>query len=209
MAQAWMPGTDRLGGGTARTPPGIGAPRTVWTVTESDPGAWSAHKEARRMVDEGHPAHLVWNPLTGEVVQTLAATRRSRLALGGTHQYGLHLDHGHEGRVCLVVAAVASREAPFTDGPMHGLAPILAWLDSWGVERAWHAGPPGREGAKAGEAVRRWARGGHFGHDQVPGSSAKGPGRLDTARLLAAGPPVEGAPRAPRARPGTPRSATA
>ncbi|WP_150242294.1 hypothetical protein [Nocardiopsis quinghaiensis] len=208
MAEAWMPGAERLDGGAVRTPPGIGAPRAVWTVTESDPGAWSAREEARRMVDEERTAHLVWNPLTGEVVQTLAATRRSRVALGSTHQYGLHLDHGHEGRVCLVVAAIASREAPFTDGPMLGLAPILAWTDSWGVARTWHAGPPGREGVKAGEAARQWARGGHFGHDQVPGSCAKGPGRLDTARLLATGPPVEGASRAPRTRPEPRRSAT-
>ncbi|NYH54045.1 hypothetical protein HNR06_003634 [Nocardiopsis arvandica] len=208
MAEAWMPGTERLDGGSVRTPPGIGAPRAVWTVTESDPEAWSAHEEARRMVDEGRAAHLVWNPLTGEVVQTLAATRRGRLALGGTDQHGLHLDHGHEGRVCLVVAAIAFRETPFTDGPMRGLTPILAWLDSWEVARDWPAGPPGREGAKAGEAARRWARGGHFGHDQVPGSSAKGPGRLDTARLLAASPPVEGAPRTPRPRPEARRSAT-
>ncbi|APC34368.1 MULTISPECIES: hypothetical protein [Nocardiopsis] len=250
MTEAWMPGAERFGGGTSnRTPPGIGAPRAVWTVTGSDPGAWSAREEARRLVNEEREAHLVWNPLTGDVVQTLAATCRGRLPLGGTHQYELYHDHGHEGRVCLVVAVVSSWEIPFTDGPMRGLSPILTWLDSWGVERVWRADPaesvagavdagspekrsgeariPGMrsavsdtvaagvaatgsaaahsataphsaEATRAARVARAWARGGHFGHDQVPGSCAKGPGGLDTARLLATGlvPPPSG-PRAP------------
>ncbi|NKY99838.1 hypothetical protein [Nocardiopsis alborubida] len=232
MAEAWMPGAERLGGGTStRTPPGIGAPRAVWTVTGSDPGSWSAREEARRLVNEERAAHLVWNPLTGDVVQTLAATCRGRLHLGSTRRYELYLDHGHEGRVCLVVAVVSSWEVPFTDGPMRGLSPILTWLDSWGVERVWRADPPGpvagtvaarstetgtavtgavtaeaaahaataphaAETTRAALTARAWARGGHFGHDQVPGSSAKGPGGLDTARLLATGlvPPPSGPP---------------
>lgn len=239
-----MPGAERFGGGTStRTAPGIGAPRAVWTVTGSDPGAWSAREEAQRLVNEEREAHLVWNPLTGDVVQTLAATCRGRLPLGGTRQYELYHDHGHEGRVCLVVAVVSSGETPFTDGPLHGLSPILTWLDSWGVERIWRADPVGpvagtvdagsrekrsgearvpgtgsaadtvaagvaaaggaaaphsAETTRAARVARAWARGGHFGHDQVPGSCAKGPGRLDTARLLATGlvPPPSG-PRAP------------
>lgn len=230
-----MPGAERFGGGTStRTPPGIGAPRAVWTVTGSDPGGWSAREEARRLVNEEREAHLVWNPLTGDVVQTLAATCRGRLPLGGTRRYALYHDHGHEGRVCLVVAVVSLWETPFTDGPMRGLSPILTWLDSWGVERVWRADPAGSvagtadagstekrsgearapgprsaaahaataphsaEAARAARVARAWARGGHFGHDQVPGSCAKGPGGLDTARLLATGlvPPPSG-PRAP------------
>lgn len=209
MVKAWMPGAERLDGGTVRTPPGSGAPRAVWTVTGSEPEAWSAHEEARRLLDEGRSVHLVWNPLTGEVVQTMAATRRGRLVLGSTSLYEQYLDHGHEGRVCLVVAVVSAWERPFTDGPMRGLAPILEWLDSWGVERAWPAGSPGTggaevpgtEGAKIPGTTRTWARGGHFGHDQVPGSSAKGPGRLDTARLLMTDTHVERPSPAPRTQP--------
>lgn len=228
-----MPGAERLGGGTStRTPPGSGAPRAVWTVTGSDPEAWSAREEAQRLVDEERAAHLVWNPLTGDVVQTLAATRRANLLLGSTRQYELYLDHGHEGRVCLVVAVVSSWEASFTDGPMRGLSPILTWLDSWGVERVWPAGPPGleagaaeaaahaataphstvkaphsAEATRAARTARAWARGGHFGHDQVPGSSAKGPGRLDTARLLATGlvPPPGGPHTSSEQRPSATR----
>lgn len=184
MARAWMPEAERLGADTTPAPAGIGAPRAVWTVTGSDPRAWSAREEALRMLDGGRTSHLVWNPLTGEVAQTLAATRRGRLELGCTRLNGVRLDHGHEGRVCLVVAVVASPEEPFTDGPMCGLEPILAWLDSWGIARVWPAGRPGTGSRTTEGGARLWARGGHFGHDQVPGSCSKGPGRLDTARLL-------------------------
>lgn len=189
-----MPGAERVGGGATeaatRTPLGIGAPRAVWTVTSSAPRVWSARAEARRMVEEGQAVHLVWNPLCGEVAQVLAATRRSRQRLGHTQQQGQSIDHGQEGRVCLLVAVVAVRERPFTDEPMFGLPAIMAWLDSWGVMRNWPAGPPGTppptSTAQEANAVRIWSRGGHFGHDQVPGSTSAGPGVLDTQRLLAA-----------------------
>lgn len=191
MAKAWMPGAERIDGGPARTANGAGAPRAVWTVTGSDPGVWSAAEEARRLIHEGRTTHLVWNPVSGQVVQLLAATRRAEMALGGTAAFGRHLDHGDEGRVCLVVAVVGTKERPFTDGPMTGLSTLLEWLDSWGVSRTWPAGPPGHGsvgGATAVEdAVRCWSRGGHFGHDQVPGSVASAPGPVSPGRLLSGG----------------------
>ncbi|WP_017589365.1 hypothetical protein [Nocardiopsis ganjiahuensis] len=190
MAKAWMPGAERIDGGTTRTAVGIGAPRAVWTVTDTDPNMWSAREEALRLVHEGKTAHLVWNPLTGTVAQILAATRRSELVLGHTWRYGQFLDHGDEGRVCLVISVVSTEKEPFTDGPLVGLAPILAWLESWGVPGRWPAGPPGLWGERRPgpeEATRVWSRGGHFGHDQVPGSLATAPGRIDPGHVLAPG----------------------
>lgn len=190
MAKAWMPGAERIDGGTTRTARGAGAPRAVWTVTGADPHMWSAREEAIRLVHEGRTPHLVWNPLTGAVAQIQAATRRSELVLGHTWRYGQHLDHGDEGRVCLLIAVVSTEKEPFTDGPLVGLAPVLEWLDSWGVQRSWPAGPPGPGGERhpSGEArARTWSRGGHFGHGQVPGSVSTAPGRVDPEQLLTAG----------------------
>ncbi|MEU3016633.1 hypothetical protein ABZ635_04455 [Nocardiopsis sp. NPDC007018] len=187
MARAWMAGAERIAGATVRTAPGVGAPRAVWTVTGTDPETWSAREEALRLVREGGAAHLVWNPRTGAVAQALAATRRSGLPLGSTPWSGRELDHGDEGRVCLVVAVVSPEHEPFTDGPLAGLEPILDWLGSWGVPRTWPAGPPGRERAHrpgTAERARAWSRGGHFGHDQVPGSTSTAPGRVDPEHLL-------------------------
>lgn len=53
MAKAWMPGAERIDGGTTRTSGGVGAPRAVWTVTGTDPNMWSAREEATRLVHEG------------------------------------------------------------------------------------------------------------------------------------------------------------
>lgn len=187
MAKAWMPGAERIDGGPVRTANGVGAPRAVWTVTDSDPGVWSAAEEARRLVHEGRTTHLVWNPVSGQVVQLLAATRRAGMALGHTTTHGHYLDHGDEGRVCLVVAVVDTKARPFTNGPMTGLSALLEWLDSWGVSRAWPAGPPGNRAVGVEETVRRWSRGGHFGHDQVPGSVATAPGPVSPGRILSGG----------------------
>ncbi len=188
MAKAWMPGAERIDGGTRRTAVGIGAPRAVWTVTGTDPSLWSAREEALRMAQEGRAPHLVWNPLTGTVAQVLAATRRSGIVPGHAGQYGWSPDHGDEGRVCLVVAVVSTEKEPFTDGPLVGLAPILDWLGSWGVPERWPAGPPGVWGEQrpsSEEAARVWSCGGHFGHDQVPHSLATAPGTVDPERVLA------------------------
>ncbi|MFV2194567.1 hypothetical protein [Nocardiopsis sp. LOL_012] len=201
MAQAWMPGVERIDAAAAPTPPGFGAPRAVWTVTGTDPGSRSAAEEARRLACTGQAVHLVWNPRTGEVVQSLAATRRSPIPLGSTGHGAARTDHGREGRVCLTVAVVALAEAPFTDGPMHGRAPLLAWMDSWEVARRWLG--PGGDGSTRRASIREWSLGGHFGRDRVPGSSGSCPGRVDGARLLAEGAgPAH--PRIPAQQPSTP-----
>lgn len=184
MAQAWMPGARRIDGGIARTVIGAGAPRVVWTVTGSDPNAWSAREEALRLLHQGRAPHLVWNPVNGEVAQLLAATRRAEIPLGTTSTYRQYLDHGDEGRVCVVVCVVATEREPFTDGPLRELSALLEWLDSWGVPRVWPAGPPGHRGAGWEETTRIWSRGGHFGHDQVPGSVAAAPGHIRPERVL-------------------------
>lgn len=191
MTQAWMSAAERIQGRATAAPPGRGAPRAVWGVTGSDPATRSAVQEARRLLARKRESHLVWNPLTGEIVQLLAATRRGRIDLGGTHQYEQHVDHGLEGRVCLVVAVVARPDAPFTDGPMRGLAPVLAWTDAWGVARRWNGALPGapeepeEPGGPDEASARAWSRGGHFGQDHVPGSDATGPGHIEPSRLLA------------------------
>src|SRR5699024_2307468 len=111
MANAWMPGAQRLTGGNEHAPPGAGAPRAVWTVTGTDPGAGpgSARAEAERLVAEGRAPHLVWQPLSGETVQILAATRRSELPLGETRYYEQYGDHAEEGRGGLAGAGGAQR----------------------------------------------------------------------------------------------------
>ncbi|NYE49156.1 hypothetical protein HDA32_004276 [Spinactinospora alkalitolerans] len=133
--------------------------------------------------------------MTGETAQLLPATAAAlgQLALGG-------VDRAGEGRVCVLIQVVGHALLPFTDGPLIGLDAILRWLDSWEVPRCWPAGPPATVPASYAQTgnERLWARGGHFGHSQVPESRAGGPGGIDPERILGSA--------APRQRPGPPQS---
>ncbi|GLW24282.1 hypothetical protein [Microbispora triticiradicis] len=154
-----------------------GAPRTVWFIWPADPHGVSARSVAQRLIHLRRPSHLVWNPVTGEIVQLLPPT-----LAGGA----LAADRGRNGRVCVQIHVIGSAREPFTDTKLDGLDDILAWLDSWGVPRRWPAGPPlPYPHSLAAERSRRlWARGGHFGHSQVPGTREGDPGSIDIARII-------------------------
>jgi hypothetical protein len=180
-----------------------GAPRVVWMTLGADPKLISAHSAAERLNQLGRPPHLVWNPVTGEVVQLIPVVRA---ALALTAATGLDLEgaaDGYEagplatepteassavhteGRLCIQLGVLGYGWAPFTAGPVTGLEAIMEWLDSWGVARRWPAGCPAAFGhAHTTQRSRRlWARGGHFGASQVPCCSAAGPGAIDVNRL--------------------------
>jgi hypothetical protein len=188
-----------------------GAPRAVWQALGADPRVVSARSAAQRLEQLGRPCHLVWNPLCGEIVQLVPIVRAAR-SLGcpeGLEQPGPagRADAGTiarpdddqpaappaaglaevnaEGRVCVQICVIAFAWEPFTSGPMADLQAIMCWLDSWGVSRQWPAGRPAA--FPLGHAARRsrklWARGGHFGASQVPGSMADGPGSVDVEML--------------------------
>ncbi len=154
-----------------------GAPRVVWFIWPGDPQGISAKSVAQRLVQLNRPAHLVWNPVTGQIIQQLPPTRAA---------CGLTGDLNRQGRVCVQIRVLGSVHEPFTDSKLDGLDEILAWLDSWEVPRRWPAGPPlpvphslVQDGNR-----RLWARGGHFGHSQVPGSAEGDPGAIDVARII-------------------------
>lgn len=183
-----------------------GAPRVVWMTLGADPALISAHSAAERLNQLGRPPHLVWNPVTGEVVQLIPVVRA---ALGLNAAAGLDQEaaaDGYEagplaaepidgssavhteGRLCVQIGVVGYAWAPFTAGPVNGLEAIIAWLDAWGVARGWPAGCPAPFG-QAHTSVRSrrlWARGGHFGSSQVPCCVAAGPGAIDIQRLTGA-----------------------
>jgi hypothetical protein len=188
VVDAWMPGAKRM---SARTDGGTlrgGAPRVVWQALSTDPRLISASSAAERLDQEGRPPHLVWNPLTGEVVQLIPVVRAA-CSLGTSEG----LDYGpaspgrspsainNQGRLCVQICVVAPAWEPFTDGPMNGLEPILYWLDTWRMPCRWPAGRPApfmlARGTDRSRAV--WAIGGHYGASQVPGWDAAGPGNID------------------------------
>jgi hypothetical protein len=188
VAHAWMPEARRIRARTDGGPLKGGAPRAVWLTLGIAPRAVSIQSTAQRLVSEGRPCHLVWDPATGEIAQ-LISILRAGCALGAPER----LDWGPgqvpvpprgvnaEGRVCVQIGVLGHPAEPFTNGPMSGADTIVNWLDSWGVSRIW---PAGRPAARcSGRSRVLWARGGHFGSSQVPACENAGPGAIDIDRL--------------------------
>jgi hypothetical protein len=191
VAHAWMPGARRIRADTDGGPLNGGAPRAVWLTLGTAPCTVSIQSAAQRLVGECRPCHLVWDPVTGDIVQLISILRAGR-ALGAPGQLDWDPDRvpasprnvNAEGRVCAQIAVLGYPEEPFTDGPMVGVDAIVEWLDSWGVSRRWPAGEPMSCLATGVERRRAlWARGGHFGASQVPGCENAGPGAIDTDQL--------------------------
>lgn len=194
MADAWLPGTGRLTSRHDGGPLQGGAPRAVWHTSENDPLRISARSVAERLEQRGVNAHIVWNPLTGEIVQMVPATQAALLL-----PYGV----GREGRRCLQIVVVGLAREPFTNGALESIESIMEWLDTWRVPRRWPAGAPlAPPEAYAAEQDRRlWARGGHFGISQVPHGPGPAPGAIDIGRITGHGRPAE-LPRGEVALPG-------
>jgi len=148
----------------------------------------SARSTAQDLAKEGRPAHLVWNPCTGEAIQMLPATRAACLLADPVRG---------EGRTCVQIMVVGLVREPFTSGPLNGLDAIMRWLDGWGIPRRWPAGPPlpAPQSYHADRHRRPWAKGGHFGASQVPGSMLPDPGDLDIRRITGQDTPVVEIPR--------------
>ncbi|WP_207939374.1 hypothetical protein [Actinomadura darangshiensis] len=165
-----------------------GAPRAVWCAGEYDPRTVSARSVAADLVKEDRPAHLVWHPGTGEIVQLLPITRAARLLGACT---------GREGRVCAQLVVVAQSRTPFTGSPLAGLDAIVQWLEEWGVARRWPAGPPlpSPQSYHAHRSRKDWARGGHYGASQVPLLDRPDPGGIDVRRVTGPDTPLAAIPR--------------
>jgi hypothetical protein len=191
-----------------------GAPRVVWLTLDTDPRAVSVISVAQRLKEQRRPCHLVWDPVTGDLVQMLPIVRAA-CALGTPENVfyeppGGELAEGvsvnREGRLCVQIGVLGSATEPFTNCPMTRLGEILTWLDSWHIARRWPAGPPAqfRQAEQRPRSRAKWARGGHFGASQVPDTTSIGPGAIDIDQLAGAGAGAVTAPRPRREEPGPP-----
>jgi len=191
VADAWMPGARCIRAQTDGGQLGGGAPRVVWLTLGADPRVVSVGSAAQRLNQEGRPAHLVWDPLNGDIAQLLPIVRAG-CALGTPEYLDYEPDRqpqrpaavNREGRLCVQIGVLGTPREPFTSYQMIGLASILGWLDSWQIPRRWPAGPPAPYRQLTRLRSRAlWARGGHFGASQVPGCDNIGPGGIDIDHL--------------------------
>jgi hypothetical protein len=144
-----MPGARRIRAETDGGSLKGGAPRVVWLTLGTAPRAVSIQSAAQRLVSERRPCHLVWDPMTGEIVQLISILRAGR-ALGAPEQLDWGPDRvpaapekvNSQGRLCVQIGVLGHPADPFTSGPLAGISAIVNWLDSWNVPRCWPAGQP-------------------------------------------------------------------
>lgn len=175
-----------------------GSPRVVWHTTENDPKTTSATNIANYLNNSGNQVHIVWNPVTGEIVQMIPADRAGR----GLENHAGGVETNRQGTVCIQIEVVGKATQPFTATACKGLDQIVTWLRSLGIPDAWPSGSPlpypKSYGSNGQRAVFNWSKGGHFSHSQVPENVHGDPGAVDITKILSAGVrPVVPAPRPP------------
>jgi len=178
VTNLYLPGAKVIPGVNGGTMLG-GPAKVVWHTTENDPTKTSATNVAKYLVGSGNTVHLVWNPVSGEIVQMIPANLAGR----GLENRAGGVETNRAGRVVVQIEVVGRASQPFTNGPCVGLPAILAWLTSLGIPAVW-VGTPDRSTAN-------WAKSGHFGHMDVPENSHTDPGNVDKTKLTTPTPEVD------------------
>jgi len=150
-------------------------PRVVWHSTENDPNNTFAATIAAFLDRLNFSVHLVWNPVSGAVVQAIPANRYGR----GLQEFGFPTNT--EGNPCIQIEVVGFAAHPFTNGPCRGLNGIMNWLRSFGIPDVFPSGVAGPRDRQT------WQRAGHFTHAVTPDNIHTDPGRINPRRLFSAG----------------------
>lgn len=183
MADMWMPGAKHVPAWMTSGPMLGGEPRVIWHTTENDPHVTSARTIADYLNRVGYQVHLVWNPVTGELIQMIPADRAGR----GVRNSSGGVQTNREGQYCIQIEVVARSNRPFTDGPLKGLGEIMKWIRQFGIPDVWPDGPPLAHNMDGKRSTSVWThRAGHYGHSQVPENDHTDPGAIDTRKLFGA-----------------------
>lgn len=181
MVDMWMPGAVRHAVGNTDAMNG-GPARAVWHIT-SNASDWTFANELGWFTGGGASVapHLLWDPFTGEIAQFFPADSRS-LSLENDGAVRTN----RTGKYCVQIEIVftegetvdGKRYATVADTPCKGLDRIVAWLRSLGIPDTWPGGTP-TGFARDTVSLATWTgRGGHYGHNQIPGNHHVDPGPM-------------------------------
>ena len=175
MPEMFLPGAVQRLASMDAGPCSGNLPRIVWHSTENDPSRTSAATIANFLDRENFSVHLVWNPVSGAIVQTIPADRYGRGLKGSGFPTNTM------GNPCIQIEVVGFAADPFTDGPCTGLDRIMDWLRSFGIPDVFPSGVAGNRDRQT------WQKPGHFTHAVAPDNDHTDPGLIDPKRLFAAG----------------------
>lgn len=177
----WIPGAKILTAHKDSTLQG-GARKVIWHTTENDPNKTSAMAVARYLNVVGSQVNLVWNPVTGEMVQMIPANRGGR----GLENRSGGVETNRGGSIVFQIEVVGQAKNPWTNGPCVNLKVIVDFLEQLGVSEVWPAGDlkPYPESYGGSRSTSAWAKSGHFGHSQVPENVHGDPGDINQAKVF-------------------------
>lgn len=182
MTDLWYPGAQRH---DLRSGEGAmdGGPARVTHHITSNAKDWTFKNELGWFTGGGAPVapHLLADPFTGEVAQFFPADYRSlslknagNVRTNRTGKYNIQIEWVFtEGEVRGGKKYNSLKETPLKPWPG-----ILAWLRSLGIVDGWPGGVPVAF-ARDTVSLDTWLhKGGHYGHNQVPGNDHVDPGPM-------------------------------
>lgn len=181
MTDLYLPGAEKHLVGNEGAMEG-GPARATWHIT-SNANDHTFHNELGWFTGGGASVapHLLWDPFTGQIAQFFPANSRSLslqnagdVRTNRTGKYNIQIE------IVFTSGEVVNGKTYRTvaETPRKNLGVIVAWLRSLGIPDAWPGGAP-TAFARDTVSLDTWLhKGGHFGHNQVPGNSHVDPGPL-------------------------------
>lgn len=181
MADLWYPGAERHPVGNEGAMEG-GPARATHHIT-SNAKDWTFKNELGWFTGGGRDVapHLLADPFTGQVAQFFPADSRSlslknagSVRTNRTGKYNIQIEWVFtKGEV-----VNGKRYESLKDTPLKAWPGILAWLRSLGIVDGWPGGVP-TSFARDTVSLDTWLhKGGHYGHNQVPGNDHVDPGPM-------------------------------
>lgn len=125
--------------------------------------------------------HLLWDPFTGQIAQFFPASSRSlSLQNAGTVRTNRTGTHNIQIEIVFTEGEVVNGKKynSVKETPLKNLGTIVAWLRSLGIVDGWPGGIPVAF-ERDTVSLDTWLnKGGHYGHNQVPGNSHVDPGPM-------------------------------
>lgn len=181
MTNLWYPGAERHDVGNHGAMEG-GPARVTHHIT-SNANDWTFKNELGWFTGGGASVapHLLADPFTGQVAQFFPADSRSlslknagSVRTNRTGKYNIQIEWVFtEGEV-----RGGKKYNSLKDTPLKPWPGILAWLRSLGIVDSWPGGVPVAF-ARDTVSLDTWLhKGGHYGHNQVPGNDHVDPGPM-------------------------------
>ncbi|MFD5161042.1 peptidoglycan-binding protein [Streptomyces hawaiiensis] len=190
MGEIWIKEAEKLGdgsiGGAMDTP--SQPPRVVWHTTESGHGNTFFKNIGDYLIRIGAEPHILYDPSTDRLGQYGPLNQSAR----ALRNDGLTRTN-RTGKVCIQIEVLARASRPFTEywKPGPNFKALMRAIRSWGVPDVWPAGAlaGSYNDSSAKRSRTTWAaKGGHYGHCNIPGNNHWDPGKIDKAAIFKAAP---------------------